>query len=182
MKMKLSSSVLSDIPNVTNDTTFNIPASFLADDVEGRVLGLEVKMEDMKNVYEATKKKLERYMMENSELKEEIKILEGEIIETVEEIEFLRQTLSKREKELENAKYIATCSLMKLDELSGAVDLESEGGSSFASETEDNQVMDMESIQNRFKLLSQKTKGLDNPKDGPSSLGLSKPKLLDKKT
>ena len=125
-RMALHSTMLSDIPNVSSDTSFGISRSFQKEGIEDTVFDLETKLAETKKLYNITKQKLDATLAENVELKEELKILEGEVIETVEDIEQLRETLEKREKELENAKYIATCSLMKIDELSGAAGVESE--------------------------------------------------------
>jgi len=122
-QMQLDGSILSGIQDVSNDTAFGISNSFSNGDAEIKVQELEGKLLEVLNTYEDAKQKLHLCQMENAQLKEELQILEGEVVETVEEIEFLRETLTKREKELENAKYIATCSLMKLDELSGAADV-----------------------------------------------------------
>lgn len=115
LKMQqMNSSILSDIQNNTTESS----------DEQNSFALLLGKQDDsnssfLKTSFIMSKKKLLQVEKENEELTSELKQMEEDLTDLTEEFDILRQSLSSKEKELENAKYIATCSIMKLEALTG---------------------------------------------------------------
>ena len=83
------------------------------------VSDLRDHLRQMIELYKATKSMLDEVTATNQNLLEDLKQSEDDEIETAEELEILRKKLIVTNQEMENAKYIATSALMKLDELTG---------------------------------------------------------------
>ena len=75
---------------------------------------------EMKSRYEVTKGRLEDAYLENQTLLEGLKKRDKEEKAMVDELHVLREKLKKSEAELENAKFIATSALVKVEELTMA--------------------------------------------------------------
>jgi len=73
---------------------------------------------EMKSRYEVTRNRLEGAEMENNALLEDLNKRDEDEQAMIDELTMLRQELKSSEAELENAKYIATSALVRVDELS----------------------------------------------------------------
>jgi chromosome segregation ATPase len=78
---------------------------------------LQESLVEVKSRYEVTQDKLEGALAENHALIDALKRKEHSEKELSEEVESLRERIRKSEQELENAKYIATSALMKVEEM-----------------------------------------------------------------
>jgi CAP-Gly domain-containing linker protein 1 len=81
---------------------------------------LQEELVEVKSKYEVTQDRLESASVENHALVEALRQKEHAEKEMMEELEILRRKLEKSNHELENAKYIATSALMKVEELTMA--------------------------------------------------------------
>lgn len=82
---------------------------------EGR---LREELVELKSRYEVTQGRLEDAFVENHTLVEALQTREKEEMDLVGEVKALREKLKSSEAELENAKFIATSALVKVEELS----------------------------------------------------------------
>eukprot|EP00545_Synedropsis_sp_CCMP1620_P004615 CAMPEP_0119024336 /NCGR_PEP_ID=MMETSP1176-20130426/31680_1 /TAXON_ID=265551 /ORGANISM="Synedropsis recta cf, Strain CCMP1620" /LENGTH=892 /DNA_ID=CAMNT_0006979603 /DNA_START=48 /DNA_END=2726 /DNA_ORIENTATION=- len=81
---------------------------------------LQEDLVEVQSRYAVTHDKLESAAVENHALVDALKSHEHQESEMMEELDVLRKKLEKSEHELENAKYIATSALMKVEELTMA--------------------------------------------------------------
>ena len=110
----------SQLHNALEDMSQSLNASNLTGTTTKGETQLREELVEMKSRYEVTKGRLEDAYVENKTLVEGLKKRDHEESDMVGELEVLRAKLMSAEDELENAKYIATSALVKVEELTMA--------------------------------------------------------------
>jgi chromosome segregation ATPase len=104
----------------SNVSSFSAITPAQSKQVDGKTdARLREELVEMKSRYEVTQRRLESFAGENRSLVAELNKV-GEESELLRELKTLREQLRANERELENAKYIATSALVKVEELTMA--------------------------------------------------------------
>ncbi|CAB9496558.1 BRCT domain protein [Seminavis robusta] len=151
--------------NLNSGNANNIGASMVSGKAENR---LNQEIVELKSRYEVTQSRLEDAYVENHTLVEALKEKEESEKDAIEGMRILREKLRKTEMDLQNAKYIATSALVKVEH---SKSLENNISMNSAFETESHTVLSLEEKAIELDLMAaaglSPTSSAQSPKNGP---------------